>query len=157
MLLHCSLAEKPCLAFLDEPQQRAAGLWILKLLTVPEQVDPKGQLIERRTQGGVFIPTLLHDLMHLKRKSRENVFTRKLKSPIQFFCKAPYSQSGNIYRRSSASKSQWTWLLVDKFLNQANNQNLLIPGGKTVLKLGQKPVSEVTLGAQLLYNKSSVN
>lgn len=39
---------------------------VLKLLTVPEKVDTQSQLLERGTRGGVFSPTLLHDLVNLK-------------------------------------------------------------------------------------------
>lgn len=44
------------------------ALWvILKLLTVPEQVDTQGQFLERRTQTRVCVPALLHDFMYLCR------------------------------------------------------------------------------------------
>jgi len=38
----------------------------LKLLTVPEQVYAQGELLETRTQAGVDVPALLHDLMYLR-------------------------------------------------------------------------------------------
>lgn len=51
-----------------------------KLLTVPEQVDAQGQLLERRTQAGVIVPALLHDLVDLKDKAgRERLVSARTK------------------------------------------------------------------------------
>lgn len=44
----------------------------LKLFAVPEQVDAQSELLERRTQAGVVVPALLHDLVYLREKSRKN-------------------------------------------------------------------------------------
>lgn len=45
----------------------------LKLLTVPEQVDAQGELLERRTQPGVVVPALLHDLVNLTEKKGRKI------------------------------------------------------------------------------------
>lgn len=38
----------------------------LKFLIFPEQVDAQSELLERRTQEGILVPALLHNLVHLK-------------------------------------------------------------------------------------------
>lgn len=51
------------------PQWRQARhfRWLcLKFLIFPEQVDAQRELLERRTQEGILVPALLHNLVHLK-------------------------------------------------------------------------------------------
>ena len=60
----------------------------LILFTVPEQIDAQGQLLERRTQAGVTVPALLHDLVDLRDKAGRQSFQHgdKNNSLIKYYC-----------------------------------------------------------------------
>lgn len=85
MLCHtwtCSAQQRPVLTFVlscsqgnnvksgssEEEHSTFCTFFSLKLLTVPEQVDSKSELLEGRAKGGVLVPALLHDLVYLREK-----------------------------------------------------------------------------------------